>query len=241
MLTRLAALMTRFPPHPNDYPILWRMRKLGIEVGKPFDAAKLDPATRRADRRRGEGRAGVAADSTARGLRDEGARLVDELRRHRRLRHFLPAARGGRDGQGSARTFPEDAVYPMSQTDVAGEPYVGENRYRLRFEKDELPPVDAFWSITLYDDGRLPGAERPEPFRARRPRRAPVRRRRLARDLHRARLAGRGQGVELAARAPKAASTSRCGSTRRATRCSTASGSPPGVVKMTRGHPKRNR
>src|SRR5260370_28917100 len=32
------------PPHPNDYPILFRMRQIGLKPGKPFDASKLDPA-----------------------------------------------------------------------------------------------------------------------------------------------------------------------------------------------------
>ncbi len=45
MLTRLADLMTKYPPHANHYPMLFRLRALGIEPGKPFDATKLDPET----------------------------------------------------------------------------------------------------------------------------------------------------------------------------------------------------
>jgi len=30
-------------------------------------------------------------------------------------------------------------------------PITGENKYVLDFTKDELPPVHAFWSLTLYD------------------------------------------------------------------------------------------
>jgi hypothetical protein len=44
MLTRLADLMVKYPPHPDDH-LLLRLRTLGIEPGKPFDAAKLDPRT----------------------------------------------------------------------------------------------------------------------------------------------------------------------------------------------------
>src|SRR5262245_41116119 len=44
VLGRLAELMAKQPPHANDYPILFRMRQIGFEPGKPFDAAKLDPA-----------------------------------------------------------------------------------------------------------------------------------------------------------------------------------------------------
>ncbi len=44
VLTRLAELFSKYPPHANDYPILFRMRALGLEPGKPFDPGKLDPA-----------------------------------------------------------------------------------------------------------------------------------------------------------------------------------------------------
>jgi hypothetical protein len=44
LLSRFAELTKNDPPHPNDYPILFRMKQLGLEAGKPFDASKLDPA-----------------------------------------------------------------------------------------------------------------------------------------------------------------------------------------------------
>ncbi len=45
---------------------------------------------------------------------------------------------------------PEDAVL-LNLTDADGKPLTGENSYVLHFEKSELPPVDAFWSVTMYD------------------------------------------------------------------------------------------
>src|SRR5262249_36977597 len=56
--------------------------------------------------------------------------------------------------------LPEDAIYPASFVDGEGKPYSGANRYVLHFEKGELPPAGAFWSVTLYDkDGfQVPNA-----------------------------------------------------------------------------------
>jgi hypothetical protein len=42
-----------------------------------------------------------------------------------------------------------EAAYPMTYTDADGDQLDGRNRYTLRFDQD--PPVDAFWSITMYD------------------------------------------------------------------------------------------
>ena len=45
----------------------------------------------------------------------------------------------------------EDAIYPMNVADADGQPVDGNNDYVIHFSKAELPPVDAFWSITMYD------------------------------------------------------------------------------------------
>jgi len=47
-----------------------------------------------------------------------------------------------------------EAVYSVAFTDDKDQLLTGKNRYRIHFEKGRLPPVDAFWSITMY---HLPG------------------------------------------------------------------------------------
>jgi hypothetical protein len=50
----------------------------------------------------------------------------------------------------------EDAVYPLTEVDGEGAPLDAANKYILHFDKSEIPPVDAFWSLTMYDmDGYL--------------------------------------------------------------------------------------
>jgi hypothetical protein len=46
---------------------------------------------------------------------------------------------------------PDHAIYGRANIDLDGEPLTGENTYELRFEAGELPPVNWFWSVTMYD------------------------------------------------------------------------------------------
>ena len=55
---------------------------------------------------------------------------------------------------GLGANLPEDAIYPLNLADETGKPLDGANAYVLHFDKGALPPVNAFWSITLYDHGR---------------------------------------------------------------------------------------
>ena len=50
-----------------------------------------------------------------------------------------------------AGNAPEEAIYFNADKDVSGQPLDGANRYTMRFEKGQLPPVDGFWSLTMYD------------------------------------------------------------------------------------------
>jgi hypothetical protein len=44
----------------------------------------------------------------------------------------------------------KDAVYPYTEVDSAGQKLTGANKYTLNFPKDATPPVNGFWSITMY-------------------------------------------------------------------------------------------
>jgi hypothetical protein len=47
---------------------------------------------------------------------------------------------------------PEDAIYPLNVFDADGQPLDGDHDYVLHCEHDQIPPVHAFWSVTMYDD-----------------------------------------------------------------------------------------
>jgi len=57
------------------------------------------------------------------------------------------AAKGGIYGNDGI-----EAMYPMTRVDTAGETLDGsKHNYTLTFAAGELPPVNAFWSVTMYD------------------------------------------------------------------------------------------
>jgi hypothetical protein len=57
------------------------------------------------------------------------------------------AAKGGLYGNDA-----EEAMYPYTRTEASGEVLDGsKHNYTLTFPKGQLPPVNAFWSVTMYD------------------------------------------------------------------------------------------
>ena len=52
---------------------------------------------------------------------------------------------------GSAPIFPRAAIYPLNLADDTGKPLDGASNDVLHFDKGQTPPVNAFWSVTLYD------------------------------------------------------------------------------------------
>jgi hypothetical protein len=45
----------------------------------------------------------------------------------------------------------QEAIYPVYRIDSDGQKLSGDNRYTIRFAPSQLPPVHAFWSLTMYD------------------------------------------------------------------------------------------
>jgi len=52
---------------------------------------------------------------------------------------------------GLGACIPEDAVYPNCTRDINGDPLNAKTEYRIHFNADQLPPVNAFWSLTAYN------------------------------------------------------------------------------------------
>lgn len=144
----LAKLMKDNPPAAADAPLVAKLAKLGIEAGKPFEAAKLDPAVAKGIAKAPK----VAFEKILAHFKDAGT-LQNGWQFTTKTglygTDYLQRALITAIGLGANR--PQDAVYPTSEADAAGKKYSGANKYVVHFAKGETPPVDAFWSITMYD------------------------------------------------------------------------------------------
>ena len=144
-----AELMGQQPPHITDQPILAQMKKLGIEPGKPFDITKVDPIIAK-----GLDTAPEAGQKLMDWKLPTIARVVNGWSMNTDTmgaygNYYLKRAIVTRLGLGA--NLPEDAIYPLNLTDEAGKPLDGSNKYTIHFDKGSTPPVNAFWSITMYD------------------------------------------------------------------------------------------
>lgn len=151
--TLLAKLMKDNPPAAEDAPMLTKMAKLGIIPGQPFDSSKLGPVAKE-------------AFSDVPKLANEKIMLWMKegvVEGDMKLEHgWLFTTKTGNYGVnyiqralitaiGLGANRPQDAVYPTSEGPSILESYTGAKKYVMHFPKGQLPPVQGFWSLTMYD------------------------------------------------------------------------------------------
>lgn len=144
-----AELMKVNPPHITDWSTLARLKRIGIESGKSFDMNKVSPVVQSALTR-----AATDGYKLMKNKQPTLARIVNGWSMNTDTmgvygNYYLKRAIIALAGLGA--NLPEDAIYPMCVADANGKPLEGLNNYVLHFSKEELPPVDAFWSLTMYD------------------------------------------------------------------------------------------
>ena len=150
----LLEALPKTPPHVHDQGVVARMKRLGLRSGKRVDFTSLTTPVQQ-------------------GLKDAPAAALAVVRRRGEklgsVTNGWSVLTGGIGYYGADYAFraavalvglganrPEDAVYPTASTDGDGNPLSGASRYSLTFAKGRTPPVDAFWSITLYDEKGFP-------------------------------------------------------------------------------------
>jgi hypothetical protein len=148
-LNYLAMLMKNNPPTADDAPMVAKMAKIGLVPGQDFDPSKLG-----------------AFDK-------EAIKAVPKLAQVKILEYFKNATkpvngwmylthdvgiygtnyiqRAMVTAIGLGANRPEDAIYPTSEKDADGKEYDGTKNYVMHFDKGQMPPAKAFWSLTMYD------------------------------------------------------------------------------------------
>jgi hypothetical protein len=147
--TYATELMALHRPHLTDWSMVARMKRIGIEPGRRLDIDGLDPATRQALEQ-----APAAGQQAMQEKLPTLARVVNGWQMNTDTvgvygNYYLKRALLTILGMGALP--PEEGIYPIVFTDADGAPLDGAHDYVLHFDEQELPPVDAFWSITMYD------------------------------------------------------------------------------------------
>ncbi|PHS02183.1 MAG: hypothetical protein COA78_21780 [Blastopirellula sp.] len=133
------------PPHASEQELMGRLTRIGVVAGTPFNTSGLNPETLAAMKRGvDEGKAAIsAATSTLKVAEVIGTR---EYLKNDYMKRAV-AAKLGRYSNSK-----EEALYPLYLSDAEGKPLdASDTNYILKLSQAELPPVNAFWSITMYD------------------------------------------------------------------------------------------
>jgi hypothetical protein len=125
------------------------MQRIGIEKGMSFDIDKVGPAIKTALESAPGDALKLMAWKTSSLSRVENGWSMNTDTMGVYGNYYLKRAIIAQLGLGA--NLPEDAIYPLNLADGAGKPLDGASGYVLHFEKGATPPVNAFWSITLYD------------------------------------------------------------------------------------------
>jgi hypothetical protein len=143
-------LLRHCPTHPSETAVRERFAKMGVGGGAPFDASKLSPELKKAVQ---DGMADAWSDfETARKKLDSGEITSGEIfgtraeLKNNYLYRMLAAVLGI---YGNTK---QEALYPSYAIDADGQKLDGsKGAYTIRFAPGQLPPVNAFWSVTMYE------------------------------------------------------------------------------------------
>ena len=136
------------PTHPSEVDLMARFAKIGVGAGKDLEVSKLSPEVKQAMQ------TGIADAWTDFGgvLKqfNEGKVTSGDVfgtRAEMKNNYLYRMAAAVLGIYGNSK---QEAIYPMYGVDSDGQKLSGANSYTLRFANGELPPVHAFWSLTMY-------------------------------------------------------------------------------------------
>ncbi len=148
----LDAALRFVPETSRDKDIRTKLAKIGIGPGKSFDFKDLS-LEHKAEILLGMKQGDEKVDKWLAGGNkvingwNVGSFFGDEAFYNGDWVMRAGAAKGGLYGNDAV-----EAMYPYTRTDATGEPLDGgRHKYTITFAPGQLPPVNAFWSVTMYD------------------------------------------------------------------------------------------
>src|SRR6266550_6444512 len=148
----LAFALQFAPAEPQEKEIRGKLARLGIEAGKKFAFKDLSPKQQAqvvAGMKEGEAKIVQYLESGQKNINGwkVGSLFGDSAFYNGDCLKRAAAAKAGIYGNDAA-----EAMYPMTKTLANGEPLDGsKHNYTLTFAAGQFPPVNAFWSVTMYD------------------------------------------------------------------------------------------
>jgi hypothetical protein len=144
----VAKLMKDNPAYAEDAPMVAKLKRLGITPGEKVDFAQL-------------------GDEVVAALKDVPKVAFEKIMAHfkqagKEINGWTFTTKAGLYGNdylqrafitaiGLGANRPKDAVYPTTEADTDGKPYMGTNKYVMHFNTGDFPPVNGFWSLTMYN------------------------------------------------------------------------------------------
>ena len=145
--TLFSEIVQKNPPHEVDWNIIQQMRLVGIYVDQKFSFKQLGPNLQ-TDLKLAMEQAKVLIKNHQLGFLENGWSISRDRMATYGSSYLL---RAGVAFEQKDVSLPEDILTTETLIDNRGERLNGESQYTLRFGQDELPPVHAFWSLSLLD------------------------------------------------------------------------------------------
>ncbi|WP_412104585.1 DUF1254 domain-containing protein [Rhizobium leguminosarum] len=138
------------PTDPSEIELMARFAKIGVGAGKTIDFDKLSPEMKAAFEQ-GMADAWKELATLEKQKIDTGEVTSGDVfgTREYLKNNYLYRMAGAVLGIGG--NSKQEAMYPVYAVDADGKKLDGANRYALRFAPGQLPPVNAFWSLTMYE------------------------------------------------------------------------------------------
>lgn len=136
------------PTVPSEQELMARFAKIGVGAGKNFDVSTLTPELRQAIE---DGMADAWAELAILRSRIDAKEVTAGetfgTREYLKNNYLYRMAAAVLGIYGNSK---QEAMYPIYTVDDAEQKLEGSGRYTMRFAAGKLPPVDAFWSVTMY-------------------------------------------------------------------------------------------